>query len=176
MQLRDLLPWRDLVIETSWPPNVAVIEIRKRTIKPRGFGLFNFLGDDEEPFVGGALSDTEFRFWRRISYRNSFLPIIHAVVEPSHSGGASVRIRMRLHVFVIGFLLIWMTGATFGCVFGLVALAHGEPAGLIALAFPVFGVALVTIPFAIEARNAEVLLREIFAPALALPAAPLVEG
>lgn len=26
LRMRELLPWRDLAIETSWPPSVAAIE------------------------------------------------------------------------------------------------------------------------------------------------------
>jgi hypothetical protein len=168
MQLRDFLPWRDLVIETSWPPNAAALEIRKR------IGQRRFFGGGDTPFVGKAIGEREFRFQRTISYRNSFLPMVHAVVEPSRDGGARVRIRMRLHLFVMAFMMVWMTGATLGGgAVGLVSLAHGQlRGGLIALAFPTFGVALVTIPFAMEARIAERLLRELFAVAPGLPPRP----
>jgi hypothetical protein len=35
MRRFHLLPRHDFVIETSWPPNVAAIEIRKRIAAPR---------------------------------------------------------------------------------------------------------------------------------------------
>jgi hypothetical protein len=170
MLMRDLLPWRDFVIETSWPPTVAAIEIKKRIAAPRIFG-----GGDE-PFVGKSLAEAEFRFSRAISYRNSFLPVIQAAVEPSHRDGARLRVRMRLSVPVMAFMGVWMTGATFGALVGLVSAARGGPPALIVLALPLFGVGLVAVPFSLEARKAEAMLRAIFAAAPGLSPPPGMGG
>ena len=166
MRLRDWLPWRDFAIETSWPPSVAAIEIRKRIASPR---LFARTG---EPFVGESTTEMEFRFSRGISYRNSFLPVIHAAVEPSYRDGARVRVRMRLHGAVAVFMAIWLTGATFGLLFGLESLVRGQAAGWIGIVMPLFGVGLVTGGFSFEARKAEDLLRGIFAAAPGFPPPP----
>jgi hypothetical protein len=165
--LRELIPWRTFVIETRWPPEVAAIEVKKVIDKPT---LFGAIGD--APFVGKAKSQTEFVFRRRISYRNSFLPIIRAVVEPSHNGGARIRVRMRMYLFAMGFLLVWSTGGAFAGLAGLVALSEGQVAGLVGVAFPLFGLALTCVPFALEARIAERLLRAIYAAAPPLPPPP----
>jgi hypothetical protein len=150
MRLRDLRPWRDFVIETRLAPNMASAELEKLV----GAG---------GPFIHKPSSGRERRFCRRISYRNSFLPMIGVVVEPSPTG-ARVRISMRLHVFVMAFMTLWMTGATLGCLAMLtVGLRQQNPIALFALVFPLFGAALVSIPFALEARIAEDLLREPFA-------------
>jgi len=69
MHVRDLLPWRELTIETSWSPDVAAAELADRIGKPR------FFGGGDTLFVGDRLNEREFRFSRRISYRNSFLPV-----------------------------------------------------------------------------------------------------
>jgi hypothetical protein len=166
MRARELLPWRDFTIETSWPPSVAAIELQKL------IGERRFFGGGDMPFAG-TRDGSVFRFSRRIAYRNSFLPMIVAVVEPSHHDGARVRVQMRLHVFVMLFMGIWMTGATLVSVMvGFATLSRGQPAGLLALAFPLAGAGMTTIPFAFEARTAEHLLREIYARAPALPAPP----
>ena len=156
------------MIDTSWAPHVARIELRKNMDEPK---LLSTPG--EAPFIGKAISDVELHFHRRIAYRNSFLPRIRATLEPSYHGGSRLRVRMQLHPLVLAFMGVWMTFATFGgLAIGIAALAHGQIAGLFALAFPVLGASICSIPFAIEARNAEGLLRDIFAPAPALPPPP----
>jgi hypothetical protein len=159
MRLRDWLPWRDFAIETSWPPSVAAIEIRKRIASPRLFA------QTDGPFVGESMTEMEFRFSRGISYRNSFLPVIRVAVEPSYRDGARVRVRMRLHGAVAVFTALWLAAATSGLFFGFASLVGGEAPGLTMIVMPVFGVGLLTGAFSFEARKAEDLLRGIFAAA-----------
>jgi hypothetical protein len=162
---RDFLPWRNFAIETSWSPEVAALELQKR-IGARGLGGAREPGG--APFAGEALGDMSFRFTRVIAYRNSFLPVIRATVRPSSAPGAHARIHvtMRLHQFVMAFGFVWMSGALLGGLSaGLVAVRSGNLGGLVALGFPLFGAVLFTVPFAIEARIAERLLREVYAAA-----------
>jgi hypothetical protein len=160
MQMRDLLPRRDLVVETSWPPDVAANELATRIGKGRFFGGGHTL------FVGDRLNEREFRFSRRISYRNSFLPVIRVVIEDSDHGGSRVRVRMRLHAFVLAAMALYMTVATFiGLPLGFVLLSRRDTSAVIPLAMPVFGATLTTVSFAVEAQKAERLLRDIFAGA-----------
>jgi hypothetical protein len=160
MQPRDLLPWRELTIETRWSPDVAAAELAER------IGKRTFFGGGDTLFVGDRLNEREFRFSRRIAYRNSFVPVIRAVVEASDHGGSRIRIRMKLHALVMPFMAFWMTGATCGGLpAGIASLWQRNVWGLIGLALPVFGAALVTVPFAIEAQSAERLLRDLFASA-----------
>jgi hypothetical protein len=163
-----LIPWRALDIGTSWSPEVAVIELRK--FVDQGTLLLGGVGD--APFVGDIRGKSEFRFQRRITYRDSFLPMIRVAVEPWHHGGARLRATMRLQLFVMAFMAVWMTGATLGAIAGLVAAFSGQPAGLLVLVLPLFGAGLLGIPFAFEARNAEILLRSIYGDAPALPEPP----
>lgn len=164
MRPPDLIPWRDFIIDTRWSPAVADVELRKR--------VEGLLGTGDAPFRGRSVGQAQYKLHRAISYRNSFLPVIHATIEPGHRGGARVRIRMRLHAGVAVFMPIWMTGAMAAAIAGIVGLAHGQGAGVVGLAMPIFGAGLTVIPFALEARTAERLLREVYAPAPALPAPP----
>jgi hypothetical protein len=126
MRARELLPWRNFVIGTSWSPDIAIVEIQKRV----GVRGFLDMGGGSEPFAGRLVNGNEFHFSRRISYRNSFLPVISATVEPSHREGARIRVTMRMNLFVMVFMTIWMTGATFGGVTVFVAaLASGQWVG-----------------------------------------------
>lgn len=77
-----------------------------------------------------------------------------------------------MHRWSTIFGAFWMTGATLGAIFsGLGGVLRGQPAGLLAFALPLAGGAFLTVPFALEARTAERLLREIFAPAPTLTTA-----
>jgi hypothetical protein len=167
MRLRDWLPWRDFAIETSWPPNVAAIEIRKHIASPRLFA------QTDEPFVGESMTEKEFRFSRGIRYPNAFLPVIRAAVEPSYRDGARVRVRIRLHDGVVVFMAFWLAVAPSGLLLGgLASLVGGLAAGSIVIVLPVFGVGLLARAFSVEARKAEDLLRAIFAAAPGFPPPP----
>jgi hypothetical protein len=170
MRPRDFLPWREFTIETSWSPDVAAVELKKHIAKRGFFGRARDGGN--AAFVGDISEGTSFRFARAIRYNNSFLPVIVATIQSSDANGARIRVRMRLHRWVAAFMCVWMAGAVLGSVACCVAaLAHGKLAGLLAPALPLFGTALVIVPFAIEARIAERLLREIYpaAPGRAIP-------
>jgi len=171
VQLRDLLPWRELIIDTSWSPSVAAIELRKSIQGPPP------LSGGDDALFSGRVEGGRFHFSRRVAYKNSFLPVIQAVVEPSHHDGARVRIRMRLHAFVLVFVLAWTAiAAVFGVAVAISVVSRGRAMGLVGLLAPLFGVAIGSIPFALEARNAERLLRDVFARAPALPEAQKTGG
>ena len=169
MHLRELIPWRSFFIGTRWSTDQAFTELEKAIDRDKSlFGT----GGGSAPFVGDIRRTSEFLFWRRIGYRNSFLPIIRVVLEPSHHGGTRLRVTMRLHLFVMAFMAVWMTGTTVGALLSLAAVFAGRPAGLLAFALPLVGAAITGVPFALEARAAERLLRSIYEDAPALPEPP----
>jgi hypothetical protein len=153
-------PRREFVIETSWPPNVAAIEIRKRIASP----YLPARGD--EPFIGRSISEDEFRFSRGSSGRSSAYPIVYVAVEPSFRDGARVRVRIQLHDFATALTAL---PATVGVLLGIILLAHGQPAGLIAVALSAFLAGLIVVSFSRQARETEALVRAIFAAAPGLP-------
>jgi hypothetical protein len=162
----DLLPWRRFTIRTTVTVDDAVAEFGRSVGRARVLG--GGAGDGSSPFAGQAAGN-RFVFSRQIAYRNSFLPIIEAVVTPD-GRGARIEIQMRLHPFVLAFMTVWMAGATLGGLLGLVAaIFHGSPEGLLALLLPVFGGGMVAAAFTYEARRAEAMLRAMFPPAAELP-------
>ena len=161
MHARDLLPWRDFVIETSWSAGVAATEMKNR------LGPQRLYGGSSAPFVGESLGDAEFRFRRAISYRNSFLPNIRVSVEPAGDRGARVHARMQLHPAVLALTAIWLVVMTIAAIAHLFAPWHRQ-AGPMGLALPAIGLVVVVLSFGLEARKAEAMLRAIYAPAPAL--------
>jgi hypothetical protein len=169
MRARDLLPWRTFVVETKWPPSVAVIEIRKQVGTVRG--LLGGGGDNEyAPFVGTE-DRGRFHISRRIGNERSVRPRLEVAVEPSHHDGSRVVVRVDPDAKML--LLVSFAVAVGLIVAGFAVAADGLGPQLL-LALPIaaaLGAALV-VPSALEARESERLLREIFAAAPALPAPP----
>jgi hypothetical protein len=160
-RLRDLLPWRSFTIATRLSVDEAATELATKV------GRAGWFSDSSDlPFVGEQRGAAEFEIRRAIWYRNSFRPNIHVTMESGARSGAAVHVRMRMHAVAFVFATFWMTGATLAaCVTVVASVLHGDPTGLPALLFPLFGVALIGGGFAYEARQAEELVRDIFPPA-----------
>jgi hypothetical protein len=162
MRPRDLFPRHDFVIETSWPPSVAAIEIRKRIASPRA-------GEQgDEPFFGRSLSETEFRFSRAPSGKN-LLPVIDATITPSRRGGARVDVRLRLQDTALVLTVTSMTVATLGPIAAVVTGGWGSLPALGVSALVVLGARWHHAAFSREALRTETTLRAIFAAAPGLP-------
>ncbi len=98
-----LLPYDSLTLQTS-APLPLVLERLDAHIEPPKLGRW-FFSRDHKPYEG-TLSESGFEIQRIIHYRNSFLPLIRGRFEASPTG-TIVRITMRLHAVVIGFLAFW---------------------------------------------------------------------
>jgi len=64
----------------------------------------------------GSVSENGFKIRRATEYQNSFSPIIIGSVL-SHNEHCCLSIKMRMHYFVMAFMLLWLLGAlllTFG--------------------------------------------------------------
>ncbi len=113
----------------------------------------------------GEFSFTNFRIWRIISYRNSFLPIIEGQIEPSPSG-SRIAITMRLHRLVAAFMLFWLGGVSIGLVSFFVAAMKGRveplPTFLVPLGMLLFGIAMTSGAFWWEVRKTKPALMELF--------------
>ncbi len=101
----------------------------------------------------GSVHGNDFRFCFA-----DHLPLLRmrAVMEPSHHDGARVRVSMWLDPLAA----LWMAGATLG---GSAAFAYGQERGAL------FGIVMLLLvfalwmSFALRARNAELVLRALFA-------------
>jgi hypothetical protein len=66
----------------------------------------------------GEINGLDFEIKRIIDYRNSFLPRIKGVSVRDFDG-ATIKVKMRLHISVIVFICIWCSGVGFGLIFVL---------------------------------------------------------
>jgi hypothetical protein len=112
----------------------------------------------------GEFTYTNFKFWRIINYRNSFLPIIEGQITPSTSG-SRIAVTMRLHRLVSVFMLIWFSMVIVGLVTFLIAVIKGKsepiPALLIPMGMLIFGTVLTSGSFWWEAKKTKPFLIEI---------------
>lgn len=76
------------------------------------FGMFN---RSSTKSYEGQIKGQRFNIKRIIKYRNSFLPRINGVIERDFDG-LTIKVKMRLHIFVIVFLCIWCGGVGLGCI------------------------------------------------------------
>ena len=171
MRVAELLPWRSFTIETSWPVEVAVVEIQKR------MDARSIFGGGKLPFAGVKVSDDAFKFSLQSPFRHSGRPIVLVAVVPGPRGGSRIAVRMRLQLFVMALMTIWMSVALLGAVAASVAaVRRGHGAGFTMTlglwAFAVLGAASIGIPFALGARKSERLLRAIFSNVPARPEPP----
>jgi hypothetical protein len=144
------LPWRTFDLPTGRTPSEAASHFARNV-------------GEAGAFRGTRRGELHFEVSRVIAYRNSFLPVIHVAFEPATSGSI-VRVRMRLNIPVLVFMIFWMTFATLAFVVCTkIAVSHGDPKLILFGAiFPIAGAVMTIAGFNMEASRAEALLRELF--------------
>lgn len=134
------------------------------------FGLGPLFGQASGGQYEGTVNPREFKISRVISYRNSFLPVILGTVS-SGSGGTEIRLSMRMNLFVMVFMGIWLSIAGLATLGSLsvvtIALLKFKPASLnafllIPLGMFLFGYLLMLFAFKAEAKISRKDLNRIF--------------
>ena len=92
-------------------------KLRENIQTTRGIGLSRSYQKNHKPFRGTMEGNT-FRIQRIISGKNSFLPQIAGTVSES-ANGTKILMELKIHVFVVVFMTLWMGGVTLGLVAGL---------------------------------------------------------
>lgn len=149
-----LIPYYRFQIDTPFSP--AELAQRIKTVTGEKH-WFDFSPSHE---FTGQVNEHEFEITKNISYRNSFLPIIVGHIEQTASGSTAF-ILMRLHVFVMCFMLVWLSGVSMGCLLVLANLDEFSLHMLIPFAMLIFGVALVSGGFWFEASKQKRRLIEL---------------
>jgi hypothetical protein len=146
-----LFPYARFTVETP----LSRDEIRQRldqTVDEHA-KFFEWLSGTARPYRGHLGIDS-FKIWRRIRYRNSFLPVVLGQIhEGVHQ--RSVEITMRLRLLVAVFMVFWLSAvASFG-------LATQRPA---AIGMFLFGYTLMTVCFSYEAARTKKSLHRLLGP------------
>jgi hypothetical protein len=167
MSLGLLRSGHDFVIETSWSPDVATVELAKQIE-----GACTRRGGDE-PFVGHCEDQKAFRFSRRkVPLDKSTRLVVVATVEPSHRGGARVRVRVRFPTVVLVLPVLFLLAVFAQASKPSKAGSSAEsllPFALVVLLVALAGAGAAIGVFWAECRKVEQELRWIFTRAPALP-------
>ena len=99
----QLLPDATFTIQTQEPLSAVIEKLDAQIEAPRAF-RWDF-SRNHAPYEG-TISSSGFEIRRIIHYRNSFLPNIRGRFESS-AEGTLIRVTVKLHPFVIAFLLFW---------------------------------------------------------------------
>lgn len=142
-------------IETRKPKDEILRIIRNNTHTTTF--IFDFSKD--EKYFAGKIFENSFKILRRIHYKNSFLPLIIGTVEENDCG-STIKIKMRMAIFVTVFLSIWLGGIIAACII-FPFVGAPMPFVLIPYIMLVFGVLIVVIPNKIEAKKAKEKLEEL---------------
>jgi hypothetical protein len=144
---------------------VATAEVtRERLQASVGKPTWNpFKRDSRSPFLGMVGPD-RFKITRNITYRNSFMPVLVGTI--SQEGPHTViHLRLRLVIFVLVFIMIWVSMATFGALaISWRGFSQGDPnrwAGLLMWGFPAFGYVLCMGGFNYERKRSLKALKEL---------------
>lgn len=114
LNLKKYLPFENYVLTT----NLSADEVYQRLsdiIEPKKtFRLSMFNRNSTKPYEG-EISRNSFTISRIISYRNSFLPIIHDDISTLF-GQTQIQIKMRPETFVVIFMSLWLGAVGLACI------------------------------------------------------------
>jgi hypothetical protein len=147
------LPYQRLTLRTDAPPDVVVAKL-STLVSTRRVALSAPL----EPFRG-VIEGRRFKLLRVLGglfgARNSWQPLVVGEVVPA-AGGSEIRVRMRLHLLVAAFTVMWFGGLLVGAVSMLLSSRIGE--GAAALGMAAVGYAMTSWGFWPEVARARRLL------------------
>lgn len=157
------MPLYRFQIHSRLPPHAVLERVRALVREQPGFRqvLRESLGwrrDGAPPPFVGKVEGSDFRCYRNIYYRNSFLPRVTGHVDPS-PGGTTIDVRMSLHPSVAVAMLFWLGATGLGAVVALRQPVEGTPV-LVPIGMFVFGVVLTLSGFYPEAIKARRLLEQ----------------
>ncbi|QIZ72295.1 hypothetical protein [Oxynema aestuarii] len=100
-----MFPHEHFTIVTALDPD-AVRQRLSTVVEPPKTFRWQW-GNPDKPYQG-EIGDRSFKISRIIHYRNSFLPVIDGRIEPNGTG-SKISINMKLHPFVLVFMLVWLS-------------------------------------------------------------------
>jgi hypothetical protein len=159
------LPKEDLVFFSPLKKEEVLVRLAD-ILEPEKIFRIRFLGLGRQAgkFYEGSITNDSFDMRRIIGYKNSFLPKISGTVEDT-SGGSLVHVKMRLQVFVLIFMIVWMTLvgiAALVCTIVLLASGKFNPFLLIPIGMFLFGYALSMGAFKYESGSTKEDLKQFF--------------
>ncbi|MBO0330507.1 hypothetical protein [[Muricauda] lutisoli] len=129
--------------------NQEVRKILAENIRPKKGLKIGFNKYQGKELFEGNFEQDRFEIQRIITGRNSFLPQIKGQIQPNINGTKLVA-DLKVHTFVIAFMLFWLTFIGFALIMGIIGVIS-QGANPILLIFPLimigFGIGLVHYGF-----------------------------
>ncbi len=159
----NFLPYENITYLSKL--NIDQISERlNNVVEPESNNLFHKTFNRYSNFeYTGTIQSDSFKIVRIIQYRNSFLPRIKGVLE-SELQGTIVKVKMRMHPFVLVFCVIWfgfLSIIIFFMTLVLLTSTKFEPATLIPYGMFLLGYVLVTAGFKYESKKSKFFLAEL---------------
>jgi hypothetical protein len=157
------LPTENITYKTRLKEE-EVVKRLSDLIEPEKTFRFGIFSSGASKSYEGQINGQTFVIKRIIGYRNSFLPRINGIIERDFDG-MTIKVKMRLNIFVIVFLCIWCGGVGLGCIAFLIqAFGSSEfnPATLIPFGMLIFVYLLTMGGFKFESNKSKKDLQNIF--------------
>ena len=147
-----ILPFDIFVIHTE----KSIPEIKKKLNEHiDDKHVFNFLYSNKQ--YEGEIYENGFKVSRIISYRNSFLPVLHGSFKENKKG-TDIIIKMKLHKLVSVFMIIGIFAFSFGAVSSALEKDHN----FIPLVFLIVFVSIIPFAFHWEGEKAKNYFNDLF--------------
>ncbi len=157
------LPTENIVYKTRLKEEEIIRRLSDYVEPEKIPGLDAFNSGSTKSYIGQINGQT-FNIKRIISYRNSFLPSINGIIEKDIDG-LRIKVKMRLHIFVIVLLCIWCGGVGLGILsFMTQAFSNSKlnPESIIPFGMLIFAYALTMGAFKYESTKSKKDLQKIF--------------
>ena len=157
------LPTENIIYKTRLKED-EIINRLSGFIEPKKTFRFGIFSSGSAKSYEGQINGKKFKIKRIIGYRNSFLPRIDGIIEREFDG-LTIKVKMRLHIFVIVFLCIWCGGVGLACIAFLTQVFNHSgfnPVALIPFGMLIFVYALTMGGFKFESRKSKKDLQNIF--------------
>ncbi len=156
-----LLPFDNILYKTILTEADVIKRLADVTAAETMFSLNIFECRSSKTYKG-KIDNLAFKIHRITCYQNSFRPIINGVIEPADEG-VIIKVKMRLHFFVLVFLLIFATGIGFSNVLKSVFVdLKLEWNSLIPLGISVIAYLVILGAYKLESRKSKKDLQKIF--------------
>ena len=101
------LPIENIVYHSELNAVEALSRLNESIEPKKNFRMTGIFGSKDHKPYEGTIKKNAFEMRRILHYRNSFQPVIEGVIDESGKGSV-IKVRMRLHLLVIGFMVIWL--------------------------------------------------------------------